>query len=574
MLNKLKFETENKIINNELIKITDGEICEYKLRIEFENGVIPSVFSLTWEEDQVDMYGFWSSKSFQQHNLTPEWGMRTNDSEVSTGMPLICVYSKANKNRISVALSDPTMPCEIMTGVIEENGCLRFKINLFTKITPKMKEYEAILRIDRRNIPFYKSVIDTKNWWTSLGYKSAYVPKEARLPLYSCWYSFHTKTIPEEIIYECKIAKELGMETVIVDAGWYTDSFSDEFAAYCGDWEISQKKIPDMKWFVDEIHKLGMKFMMWFSVPFVGFNSKNHARFKDRFLCDRPAVSASVLDPRFPEIREFLINTYCSYVKKYGLDGLKLDFIDRFILTEKSSTEYDKMDTISVDVSLQRLLTEATAKLKEINPEILIEFRQSYIGPVLTQYSNFLRVADCPNDAIFNRVASLNLRLTAGDTPVHSDMLMWNKNDTNESVMYQLLAIMFTVPQISVRFDNITSDHKRLLSAFLTFWRSHQTTILDGELELWSVDANYTMAKAKKDGESIIVMYQSHPIAVENNEKAYIFNSTGDDGAFIKVDSERECELYNLFGECYHKCTLKEGINSVGLQNCGMIFIK
>ena len=217
----------------------------------------------------VDMYGFWSSKSFEQHNLTPEWGMRTNDSEVSSGMPLICVYSKANKNRLTVALSDPACPAEIMTGVVEENGSLRFKINLFTKRCPEMKEYEATIRIDRRHIPFYKSVIDTKCWWSDLGYKNAYVPKATRLPLYSCWYSFHTRTIPEEIIYECKIAKELGMETVIVDAGWYTDSFSDAFAATCGDWEISEKKIPDMKSFVNEIHKLGMKFMIWFSVPFV-----------------------------------------------------------------------------------------------------------------------------------------------------------------------------------------------------------------------------------------------------------------------------------------------------------------
>ncbi len=574
MINKFKTETKNKLAKEEIVQINDGEICEYKLKIEFSQYKHPDIYSITWEEDKVDMYGFWSSKSFQQHNLTPEWGMRANESEVSTGMPLICIYNKANKNRVTVALSDPTCPMEIMAGVVEENGCIRFQINLFTKIYPKTKEYEVTIRIDRRNIPFYKSVIDVKNWWTSLGYENAYVPKEARLPLYSCWYSFHTKIVPQEIIYECKIAKEMGMETVIVDAGWYTDSESDAFAITCGDWEISQKKISNMQAFVDEIHKLGMKFMIWFSVPFVGINSKNHQRFKDRFLCYRPAVSASVLDPRFPEIRNFLIDTYCRYVKKYSLDGLKLDFIDRFLFGEESSTEYDKMDTASVDVALQRLLHEATKELKKINPEILVEFRQSYVGPVLTQYANFLRVADCPNDAIFNRVASLNLRLTSGKTPVHSDMLIWNKNDTNEGVMYQLLAIMFTVPQISVRFDNITDEHKKLLKAFLAFWRAHQETLLDGELELCGVDANYTMAKAKKDGESITVMYQSCPITVESGKKAYIFNSTGNDGVFIEVSCNCEYELYNIFGECYEKGTLCAGINKVPLQNCGMICIK
>ena len=573
MLNKFKIETENELVFNELEKISDGDICLYKLKVEFKQPTMPKVLSLTWEEDQVDMYGFWSSKSFQQHNLTPEWGMRTNDSEVCSGMPLICIYNKANKNRVSVALSDPAMPCEIMAGAVEDNGCLRFKINLFTKICPIMKEYEVIIRIDRRNVPFYTSVIDTKNWWTSLGYKGAYVPKEARLPLYSCWYSFHTKINPEEIIYECKIAKELGMETVIVDAGWYTDSESDEFALTCGDWEISKKKIPNMQYFVDEIHKIGMKFMMWFSVPFVGFESKNHERFKDRFLCDRP-IKASVLDPRFPEIRKFLVDTYCSFVEKYHIDGLKLDFIDRFLFGENSSTEYDKMDTVSLDVSLQRLFSEATEALKKINPEIMIEFRQSYVGPVLTQYANFLRVADCPNDAIFNRVASLNLRLTSGSTPVHSDMLMWSKNDTNEGVMYQLLAIMFTVPQISVRFDNITDDHKRILKWFLDFWREHQSTLLDGELEVLGVDANYTLAKATKDNESVAVVYHNRPMTVQNGEGAYIFNSTGEDTLYIETFEDREYEIKNIFGESCEVGVLPKGVSRVDIKNCNMIFIK
>ena len=436
-----------------------------------------------------------------------------------------------------------------------------------------MKEYEVIIRIDRRDVPFYTSVIDTKNWWTSLGYKGAYVPKEARLPLYSCWYSFHTKINPEEIIYECKIAKELGMETVIVDAGWYTDSESDEFALTCGDWEISKKKIPNMQYFVDEIHKIGMKFMMWFSVPFVGFESKNHERFKDRFLCDRP-IKASVLDPRFPEIRKFLVDTYCSFVEKYHIDGLKLDFIDRFLFGENSSTEYDKMDTVSLDVSLQRLFSEATEALKKINPEIMIEFRQSYVGPVLTQYANFLRVADCPNDAIFNRVASLNLRLTSGSTPVHSDMLMWSKNDTNEGVTYQLLAIMFTVPQISVRFDNITNDHKRILKWFLDFWREHQSTLLDGELEVLGVDANYTLAKATKDNESVAVVYHNRPMTVQNGESAYIFNSTGEDTLYIEIFEDREYEIKNIFGERCEVGVLPKGVNRVDIKNCNMIFIK
>lgn len=573
MLDNVKFKTENKIKNQELVKIKSGEISEYRLKIEFENEASPQKYSIIWEEPQVDMYGFWSSKSFHQHNLTPDWCMRTNESKTASGMPLACIYSKANKNRITIALSDPANSAKIMAGVVEENGCLRFQIDLFSEICPEMKEYAVTIRIDRRNVPFYESVISVKDWWTSLGYKGAYVPAEARLPVYSCWYSFHQKTIPEEIIYECKIAKEMGMDTVIVDDGWQTDDNNRGYA-YCGDWEICENKIPDMKWFVDEIHSLGMKFMIWFSVPFVGQYSKNYERFKGMYLCKRESSGAGILDPRFKEVRKFLVNIYCDYVKKYNWDGLKLDFIDSFALSKDSSTDYEKMDCLSVEEGLQRLLSEATTELKKINPEILIEFRQSYVGPIVAQYGNLLRVGDCPNDAFANRVCSLDLRLTSGNTPVHSDMLMWNKDDTNESVMYQLLAIMYSVPQISVRFDNITKEHKAILKSFLAFWRKHQGVILDGCLTLDGADANYTMAKAQKDGTCVAVLYQNTVLKVENNEQTFAFNSIGSDGIYIETENAREYELYDIFGAKYADGTIPQGVSKLPLKNCGMILIK
>jgi len=229
------------------------------------------------------------------------------------------------------------------------------------------------------------------------------------------------------------------------------------------------------------------------------------------------------------------------------------------------------MDCLSVEEGLQKLLSEATMELKKINPEILIEFRQSYIGPIVSQYGNLFRVTDCPNDAIFNRIGSLDLRITSDKIPVHSDMLMWNKDDTNESVMYQLLATMFCVPQISVRFDNIAEDHRKLLKAYLDFWRTHRMTILEGELDVWGVDANYTMAKAKLDGESVAVLYESTVFPFENEKVSYVFNSTGKDGIYI----ESQCDLtyctFNMFGEKLENGVLSKGVNRLNLENCGMV---
>ena len=557
-----KVETENKIKNQTLTKVKSGEVCEYLLKIEFEKAVSPSVYSLIWEEDQIDMIGFWSSKTSLTNNIRPDWDMRTEISKSASGMPLMAIYNKQNMNRELIALSDAANPTKLQAGVVEETAAVRFRIDFFDAICPKMTEYSAIIRIDKRNIPLANAIMDTKSWWGG----ENYIPDSAKMPMYSCWYSFHQRTIPDEILAECKIAKSMGMDTVIVDDGWQTDDNARGYA-YCGDWEICETKIPNMQKFVDDIHALDMKIMFWFSVPFVGFYSKNYEKFKGKYLYDNHRMKASILDIRFKEVRDFLVNIYVNYVKKYGWDGLKLDFIDSFRLTENSSTDYENMDTVSVEVALERLLNETTTKLKEINPDILIEFRQSYIGPIVSKYGNLLRVTDCPNDAVLNRVHSLHLRLTSGKAAVHSDMLMWNKNDTNESVMYQLLGIMFCVPQISILFDNISDDHKKLLKNFLEFWRAKRDILLDGNLTVSDFDANFTVAKSKKDGECVAVLYQNVPLELEN-DITYVFNSTGKDYIYLETDTDRQYSIYDYFGNEVANGIIKSGVNKIKVNNC------
>lgn len=561
-------KTENKIALEKIERIRDGEISEYLVKIVLKEKASPTVYSVIWEEEQIDIFGFWSSKASTQYNVTPDWCMRCEESALASGMPLISLYSKSNMNRTTVSVSDPVTPIKLSAGVVEETGRVKIQIDFFSQLRSPISEYEATIRIDKRNIPFYECVRDARAWWSTLGYECAYTPNHATLPMYSTWYSLHQAALTDSIIKECRAAKEYGMETVIVDDGWQTEDGLRGYA-YCGDWQVAKGKIPDMRALVDAVHALGMKFMIWFSVPFVGVHSESYKKFEGKYLSIRPNMHA-VLDPRFKEVREYLVETYARSVLEYGWDGLKLDFIDSFRLSETSSTEYDKMDTVSVEEGVTRLLEETISRLKEINPDIMIEFRQSYVGPAISKYGNIFRVTDCPNDAINNRVHSLNLRLTSGTTAVHSDMIMWNKNETPEAVMYQLLSVMLAVPQISVRLDEITDEHKRVLKNYLAFWREHRDTLLNGELTLEDADAGYTLAQSKKDGECVSVLYQG-VVKELLTDCEYVFNSTGKDGIYLSSCCERKYEIYDVFGEKRESGVLSKGVFKADVKNCEMI---
>ncbi|MFP4199623.1 MAG: hypothetical protein ACLFSO_08545 [Halanaerobium sp.] len=194
-----------------------------------------------------------------------------------------------------------------------------------------------------------------------------------------------------------------------------------------------------MKKHVEKIHQLGLKYLLWHSVPFVGVHSQAWKQFKDKLLFYAESRGAGILDPRYPQVINYLIKSYKNAVQEWKLDGLKLDFIDQFAAEKESDLKVEpEMDIESLDQAVDRLMFEIRKELQQINPEIMIEFRQKYIGPYMRKYGNIFRVNDCPGDAVTNRVRTIDLRLLAGETAVHSDMLMWSRNDCVEPVRFKI----------------------------------------------------------------------------------------------------------------------------------------
>ena len=64
------------------------------------------------------------------------------------------------------------------------------------------------------------------------------------------------------------------MKVLIVDDGWQTDDTNRGYA-FCGDWQISPRRFPDMPAHVRRVHEMGLKYIVWYAVPFVGKKSEN-----------------------------------------------------------------------------------------------------------------------------------------------------------------------------------------------------------------------------------------------------------------------------------------------------------
>lgn len=278
-----------------------------------------------WDFPALNLAGAWVSDNTKANN--DHQGMKI-DSRAVLRAPLLMFLGPDDSNRMTISASDTLRPITIRGGVKEEDVCIHGFVDLFTAKEPPLGNYKITLRFDARSLPFHQVLQQTSRWWAAQdGYEPAHVPETARVPLYSTWYAYHQNLDPDRIVEECRIGGELGLGGVIVDDGWQTLDGNRGYA-FTGDWK--PERIPDFKGFVDRIHALNQKFIMWYSVPMAGEKSEAAKRFKGKMLGFSQGLGAHILDPRYPEVRECLIGLYEGALRDWGVDGLKLDFIELF----------------------------------------------------------------------------------------------------------------------------------------------------------------------------------------------------------------------------------------------------
>jgi alpha-galactosidase len=173
---------------------------------------------LQFKFPSIDINGYWNPKA----NVDKvNYYYSAFSSKASQNAPVLSFYNNALENRICIALSDAINKAEFKCYLKEEDVHFHPEIKLFQEKMSKTKSYQLTLRIDTRALPYYKVIDDVASWWAKDDrYQPMLVPDAAKRPMYSTWYSYHQNISADEIVAECKIAKTLGCEAVIVDDGW------------------------------------------------------------------------------------------------------------------------------------------------------------------------------------------------------------------------------------------------------------------------------------------------------------------------------------------------------------------
>ena len=568
-------EADGWTFSLERLPVAGVDVCEYRLALTREAEGEPPAFTVEVRSPKTDMQYYWTPVFGCNGRIPlPEWATWF---AVQRSLPLVHRFNGQSRNRLTLAVSEARKDIVINAGIDEHDFNMVDRIRFFGGVKDACRSYESLLRIDRRDVFWSDAVTDAARWIAEESgvTKPMPAPESAYRPLYSTWYSHHHDISAEKIERELSLASSLGMKTVILDDGWQCDGESAGYSV-AGDWEVAAGKFPDVAAHVRSVHELGMKYLMWIAVPFVGLDTKAHRRFDGKFLYRDARNRTSCLDPRFPEVREHLASTCERAMREWGLDGLKLDFIDQIETRGRAdpavAENFKGRDVKTVADGVELLMTEITRRVRAVKEDALVEFRSAYFGPVMQSCGNMMRVADCPGQLAANRVGIVNLRLVCPGSCVHGDMIGWPEEVSAEEAARYILSSIFGTVQYSVVLDGLDERKTEMLRHWIAFTKRHQNALQKGTLRAYHPESDYPVIEGSDGKESVILVSASGFAAeVPPNTPAFVLNNTGVGALLLRLPQARMTVVRDTLGKEVSCRELPAGLSEVDVPPSGYL---
>ena len=482
-------------------------------------------FTLTATVPATGAVAWWRPGSAVPHATIPPSWAEAVDATALQDIPIGALLIRHDATGLVYAVDAGTSRTRVRAGLVEETA--EFMV-LVTVDGPPAAPGEVRLYLDWSGGRFAEAVRGAGGWLQGeAGHRAA---PGAHDPVLCTWYFAHQHVSAETIEAVADRAAELGFGTLIVDDGWQTTSHGRGYGS-CGDWEVAAAKFPDPAGLVGRLHARGIRTMWWIGTPFLG----HRARARELGLAtlyDEPDMDAEVLDPRDPATRAHLVGRIRDLVDRTGADGVKLDFLERFV---------DRPDGgPSVVAAAVLTLEEILAELRGLGREPLIEFREPYVHPVVARLASMVRIGDCPLSPVQNRVGIVDLRLARPGTPIHSDPIMWTEADRPERVAYHLINALLGVPQVSVDLLRLPEGQAAALAFWLGVWREHRELLLHGRLHPERPDLSYPVVRTEAGGRHFIARYAPSPVALPRGGWTEILLANADDSAPILLNDAGE----------------------------------
>ena len=151
---------------------------------------------------------------------------------------------------------------------------------------------------------------------------------EKRPLLINSWEAAYFDFDEEKLVAFAKEAKEMGIEMLVMDDGWFGHRDNDRSSL--GDWFVYESKI-NLQSLVKRVHDIGLKFGIWYEPEMISEDSELYRAHPDWCLhvdgrehCE--CRHQLVLDMSRPEVVDNIYDQMCAVLTSCEIDYLKWDF--------------------------------------------------------------------------------------------------------------------------------------------------------------------------------------------------------------------------------------------------------
>lgn len=198
---------------------------------------------------------------------------------------------------------------------------------------------------------------------------------QKRPVLINNWEATYFDFDTDKLISIAKEASRLGIEMLVMDDGWFGYRSDDNTSL--GDWVVNEDKLKGgLKYLVDEVNKLGMKFGMWFEPEMVCPDSDLFRAHPDWAISipGRDPVRARnqlVLDYSRKDVRDYIFDMICTVLKSANVEYVKWDMNRALTDLGSAKLEPERMGELSHRFVLG--MYELQGRLLEEFPGLLLE---------------------------------------------------------------------------------------------------------------------------------------------------------------------------------------------------------
>ena len=542
------------------IDIKEQGLQKYILNIYLHSAfaATPPSFNLSVKFPKDKINQIWNSKTWSNKSYftIPSYDRAAANFSIISGLTI------NDHNQITVTCKDAYKAKFVSSNIKEEGDSIVFSLGFFEDNPPlsNLQDYQAEVWVDFRSIHFSKAIYDASSWFLEDEFKKGVATADTtNVPVFSTWYPMHRNIPLENITRDLDSLKTFNFKSVLVDDGWQSLVQMKIDTAYSYD----ENSFKTMSLFKKKCSDMGLPLYLWYSIPFIGGNPVILKKFEGKYIRYRAPRQMYVLDPRYSDVRKYLVSTYANFLSTWNFDGYWFDFLKGFYPKEGAVIDQDKgRDFVSIDLAVDTLYSDMKARFNAIKPNFFMGQIFSVVGPNLVSYQNFLTGFVGVENTQVVREKMVNNRLLYGKFTPFMEVVAINPRESEEDIARKLQSVLFGNPYLSFYVTTLPEASKQTIRFWLDYWKTNHKVIFEGSFEPMQVSRFYPGIKVENDQKIIYMVYEDYTInlPVVLNKPVDVINSkTVGNIQFLlnKADAHYDYEIFDCKGVSTEKGIVK-----------------